>query len=86
MAAGIVVMFGPGLLPRPMSGSATLLQSWSVLMLLSLVIAKGQKVKVVHIWPRLLLAAALGRIDPAPHQLQHSGELTLLLAWAAKSS
>lgn len=56
-------MFGPGLLPRPMPGSATLLQSWSVLMFLSLVTAKGQNVKVVHIWPRLLLAAALGRID-----------------------
>lgn len=58
LLSGAMVMSGPGLLPRFMSGSMTLLQPPSVLMSVVSVTTEGQEDRAAESWP-------------CPHGLQH---------------
>lgn len=46
--------------------------------------AKGRKCRAVQSCSLLLTVLTLGRIDPAPHQVTHSGERVLYFTWAAQ--
>lgn len=46
--------------------------------------AKGRKCRAVQICSLLLTVLTLGRIDSAPHQVNHSGETVLYFTWAAQ--
>ena len=67
----VIVMFWPGLLPKPMSGSVALQQQWSV-------VSDGTKGQEDS-WACHSMAATLGRIGLACYLLQHSREQVLHL-------
>lgn len=46
--------------------------------------AKGRKCRAVQSFSLLLTVLTLGKIDPAPHQVNHSGERVLYFTWAAQ--
>lgn len=72
-----MVMSGPGLLLKPMSGSVALLQLWSVLMPEAATTTEGQEDGTAQNWPFPSLTrtglAPGGRREswPCPHQLPH---------------
>lgn len=59
-----MVMSGPTLGPRLMSGSVVLLQPWPVLMSVTPVTTEGREDWAAHSWPHPSLAATLGRTCP----------------------
>lgn len=51
LLSGAMVMSGPGLLPRPMSGSMALLQPLSVLVSVVSVTTESQEERAAESWP-----------------------------------
>lgn len=76
----------PELLPKAVPGSVSLPYPQSVLMSVALVTTEDNEDRAAGSWSRPLLATALGKIGPDPHQLQHSREGSLNLTWTAHYS
>lgn len=79
---GTKAISGSQLLPRSTSGSLAL-QHGLWWYLFSLVTTKGIEDWTTQSWPLTLLAAALWRTGPAPHQLRHSRD-ALHSTWTAQ--
>lgn len=67
-----------------MSGFRALMEPKSPLMSVAPDTTKGRKDRAVQNWPHPSPTATLGRTDPAPYQLNHSGKRVLYVTWAAQ--